>query len=340
MKKHLLSQPPDCHNGEGCPVFDGQSHIPMELDEDRMNTGSERDAAAEGRLEMFSQYRGLLFSIAYRMLGSVSDAEDILQETFIRWQKAEAAEVKSTRAYLVTVVSRLCINHLESARVRREEYIGQWLPEPVVTAPGSDPHALLQVDESLSMAFLVLLERLSPVERAVFLLREVFDCDYPEIARTLVKDEANCRQILRRAHQHVADIRPRFEASPEKRQKLLSEFLQATSTGNLAGLISVLAADAVLHSDGGGKGPAVPNLVHGADRVARALLGSMSKLVPRDLTSQVAEINGQPGVVSYRYGEPYAVVTLDIADGRVRSIYIVSNPEKLAHLPNLPAPPC
>lgn len=292
------------------------------------------------RLEVFTQYRGLLFSIAYRMLSSVADAEDILQETYLRWERANTAEIHSTRAFLVTIVSRLCINHLESARVRREEYVGQWLPEPVVTAPDADPFLLVQVDESLSMAFLVLLERLTPVERAVFLLREVFDCDYPEIARTIGKDEVNCRQILRRAHQHVADVRPRFEVSPQQREKLLAEFLEATSSGNLGNLISVLAADAVLYSDGGGKGPAIPNIVRGADRVARALLGSMEKLVPRDLTIRRAQINGQPGVVSYRHGQPYAVVTLDIAEGHVRSVYILSNPEKLAHLPALPAAPC
>jgi len=298
------------------------------------------ESRAEFRLEVFSRYRGLLFSIAYRMLGSVADAEDLLQEAYIRWQRAEVAEIRSTRAFLVTVVSRLCINHLESMRVRREEYVGQWLPEPVVTAPGSDPYALLQVDESLSMAFLVLLERLTPVERAVFLLHEVFDCDYADIARTLGKEEANCRQILRRAHDHVAGMRPRFEVSAEKREQLLAEFTQATATGNLAGLITLLTADAVLHSDGGGKGPAVPNLVHGADRVARALLGSMHKLVPRDLATRLAEINGQPGIVSYRQGQPYAVVTLDIVEDRIRSVYIISNPEKLAHLPKLPDAPC
>jgi len=312
----------------------------MQEDEDQATESSVLGANAENRLAVFSQYRGLLFSIAYRMLGSVADTEDILQEAFIRWQRAEASEIQSMRAYLVTIVSRLCINHLESARVRREEYVGQWLPEPVVTAAGADPYTVLQVDESLSIAFLVLLERLSPVERAVFLLREVFDCDYPEIALTLGKDEANCRQILRRAHGHVANVRPRFEISPQKREKLLSEFLLAAATGNLAGLISVLAADVILYSDGGGKGPAVPNVVHGGDRVARALLGSMDKLVPRDLTSRIAEINGQPGIVSYRQGQPYAVVTLDIAEERIRSVYIISNPEKLAHLPKLPAAPC
>ena len=317
----------------------------MFRDEDReepgllSNEGESEGAEAELRLKTFNHYRGLLFSIAYRMLGSIADAEDILQEAFLRWQSAAGSEIRSTRAFLVTIVSRLCINHLESARVRREEYVGQWLPEPVVTAPGVDPFSLLQVDESLSMAFLVLLERLTPVERAVFLLREVFEYDYPDVARILDKDEANCRQILRRAHQHVSEIRPRFETSPQKREKLLAEFLQATSTGNLEGLISVLAADAVLYSDGGGKGPAIPNLVHGADRVARALLGAMSKLVPRDLTIRIAEINGQPGIVSYRNGRPYAVVTLEMSEEHVKSVYIVSNPEKLAHLAELPGAP-
>jgi len=294
---------------------------------------------SEARLEAFRRYRGLLFSIAYRMLSSVADAEDILQEAYIRWQGATAAEIRSTRAFLVTIVSRLCINHLESARVRREEYVGQWLPEPIVTAPGADPYSLLRVDESLSMAFLVLLERLTPVERAVFLLREVFDYDYPDIARIIGKGEANCRQILRRAHQHVDDVRPRFDVSAQKREKLLAEFLQATTTGNLGGLISLLAADAVLHSDGGGKGPAIPNRIHGADRVARALLGSMTRLVPHDLTYRLAEINGQPGIVSHRNGHPYAVVTLDMAEGLIHSVYIVSNPEKLAHLADLPVAP-
>src|SRR5579864_9040274 len=160
------------------------------------------------RLTEFNRYRGLLFSIAYRMLGSVADAEDILQEAFIRWHRASDAEIQSTRAFLVTIVSRLCINHLQSARVKREEYVGQWLPEPLVTDSGIDPYTISQVDESLSMAFLVLLERLTPVERAVFLLREVFDYEYSEIAQTVGKDEANCRQILRRAHQHMAEIRP------------------------------------------------------------------------------------------------------------------------------------
>jgi RNA polymerase sigma-70 factor (ECF subfamily) len=228
-------------------------------------------------LAEFDRYRPLLFSIAYRMLGSVADAEDILQEAFLRWHGAADGEIQSTRAFLVTIVSRLCINHLQSARVRREEYVGQWLPEPIVTGPQSDPLEISRVDESLSIAFMVLLERLSPVERAVFLLREVFEYEYSEIAGMIGKDEANCRQILRRAHQHMAENRPRFKPSPESRQQLLTKFLQATTTGNLDMLVAMLSSDAVLHSDGGGKAPAVPNLVYGADHVARGLLGGMKK---------------------------------------------------------------
>ena len=292
----------------------------------------------QNKLEVFHQYRSLLFSIAYRMLGTVVDAEDMLQETFIRWQESTDADVQSPRAYLVTIISRLCINQLQSARVQREEYIGQWLPEPLVTGPSVDPFSIFRVDESLSMSFLVLLERLSPIERAVFLLREVFEYEYSEIAQAVEKDEANCRQILRRARQHVAQVRPRFKASQKQREQLLAEFLQATSTGDLARLVALLAADAVLYSDGGGKAAAVPNLVYGADRVARAILGGMRKLVPANLTSRLTQINGEPGVVSYLEGRPYAVLTLHVAGGRVESVYIVSNPEKLAHLPALPPP--
>lgn len=290
------------------------------------------------RVAEFNRYRGLLFSIAYRMLGSVADAEDIVQETFLRWHGASDAEIRSPRAFLVTVVSRLSINHLQSARVRREEYVGHWLPEPLVT--GANPASMAEVDESLSMAFLVLLERLTPVERAVFLLREVFDYEYTEIAQTVGKDEVNCRQILRRARQHMAEIRPRFEASLEQSEQMLARFLQASETGDVERLAALLAEDAVLHSDGGGKAPAVPNLVFGADRVARAILGGMRKLVPANLTRRLARINGQPGVVSYRERQPYSVFTIDAAEGRIRSIYIVTNPEKLAHLDPLPEAPC
>ena len=315
----------------------------MQSENDQQSVTKQANATpenADADVSQFNAYRPLLFSIAYRMLGSVADAEDMLQETFIRWQRASRADIQSRRAYLVTIISRLCINHLESARVRREEYVGHWLPEPVITAPDESPFSLTHIDESVSMAFLVLLERLTPIERAVFLLRDVFEYDYAEIAQILAKDPAHCRQILHRARQHVAELRTRFEVSPQDHDRLLTEFLQAASTGDLDHLVSILSTDAILHSDGGGKGPAVPNLVHGSVNVARAILGASQKLVPRNLVNRIVRINGVPGLVSYQGGQPYAVLTLEIAHGRIKTIYIISNKDKLAHLPALPSAPC
>jgi RNA polymerase sigma-70 factor (ECF subfamily) len=311
--------------------------LPNQDDRDALAEMQAPDPEVPIRLATFDQYRSLLFSVAYRMLGSVADAEDMLQETFIRWQQAPEGEIRSPRAFLVTIISRLCINHLQSARVQREEYVGQWLPEPIVTGPGSDPLEIIRVDESLSMAFLVLLERLTPVERAVFLLREVFEYEYSEIAAVLAQSEANCRQILSRAKQHVRAIRPRFEISQQAKSDLLERFLEATSRGDMDGLVALLAGDVVLHSDGGGKALAVPNLVHGSDKVARGILGSLGRLVPKDLVRRLAQINGEPGIVAYRNGKPYSVLTFDASEGRIRTIYILTNPEKLSHIPELPA---
>jgi RNA polymerase sigma-70 factor (ECF subfamily) len=292
------------------------------------------DAEDSGRLSTFNQYRGLLFSIAYRMVGSVADAEDMLQETFIRWQQAPDDEIRSPKAFLITIVSRLCINHLQSARMKREEYVGEWLPEPLATDPGSDPSGVLQADESLSMAFLVMLERLTPVERAVFLLREIFDHEYFEIAATLGLGEANCRQILRRARQHVRALRPRFRASASEHDDLLGRFREAAGSGDMDRLLALLSHDVVLHTDGGGKATAVPNLVHGSDRVARAIVRGLKRLVPTDVVQRIVQINGASGVVSYYpSGQPHSVLTLDVTGGRIRAIYVVTNPEKLVHLP-------
>ena len=286
-------------------------------------------------LATFDQYRGLLFSIAYRMLGSVADAEDMLQEAFIRWQQSSEQDIESPRAFLVAIVSRLCINHLQSARVQREQYFGEWLPEPIVTNIASDPFGILKIDESLSMAFLILLERLTPIERAVFLLREVFEYDYSEVARIVGQSEVNCRQILRRARQHIEAMRPRFEVPERKRTDLFDRFLEAVGTGEMGGLLDLLAKDVVLHSDGGGKGVAVPNEVRGADRVARGILGALQRLVPRNLVRKLGHINGSPGVINYLEGKPHSVVTLEIRDGLIREIFIISNPEKLSHIPPL-----
>jgi RNA polymerase sigma-70 factor (ECF subfamily) len=289
-------------------------------------------------LEIFNENRKLLFAIAYRMLGSVADAEDLVQEAFLRWQQTDPAEVRSPRAYLSAVLTRLCINHLKSARTRREEYVGPWLPEPLLTGQALDPGGDVRLAESLSMAFLVLLESLSPVERTVFLLREVFDYDYAEIAYILGKSEANCRQMLRRAREQVAARRPRFDPSPVQRERLAEQFLKTSVEGDLPGLLALLAEDVALWADGGGKTAAALRPIHGADRVVRFIIGALRKFVPADRVSRRIEINGQPGIISYVGRWPISAVILDPVGGRIQTIYIVSNPEKLARLPSPPVP--
>jgi RNA polymerase sigma-70 factor (ECF subfamily) len=308
-------------------------------DLNREDRSQSKDLSDSIQLATFEQYRGLLFSIAYRMLGSVADAEDMLQETFIRWQQTKDDNIRSPRAFLVTISSRLCVNHLQSARVQREEYIGEWLPEPIMTDPGSDPLGMLKIDESVSMAFLILLERLRPIERAVFLLREVFEYEYAEISAILGQSEPNCRQILRRARQHVEAMRPRFRTSEGKKKELLERFLKATTSGDMEGLVVLLASDVVLQSDGGGKGIAVPNLIHGVDNVARGVMGALQKLLPKNLVIRLAQINGEPGIVSYLNRKPFSVLTFDAGETQIRAIYVLTNPEKLSHLPELPASP-
>jgi RNA polymerase sigma-70 factor (ECF subfamily) len=302
-------------------------------DQKTQKTTSADDAI---RLATFDQYRGLLFSIAYRMLGTIADAEDMLQETFIRWHQSAEQDIRSPRAFLVTIISRLCMNHLQSARVQREEYVGQWLPEPILTDPNSDPLKTLKIDESLSMAFLVILERLTPIERAVFLLHEVFSYKHTEIAEILGQSEANCRQVLRRARQHVGAVGRRFKASAQENTDLLDRFLQATRTGDMDGLVALLARDVVLHSDGGGKAAALPKQIKGADKVARGILRSMEKTVPKEVHGHVAHINGKRALIAYLNGKPFSVVSLNVSKGRIKDVFVVTNPDKLARLPELP----
>jgi len=289
-------------------------------------------------LRTFNESRSLLFSIAYRMVGSVADAEDIIQDAFIRWQQTSRTDIRSPKAFLVTIVTRLSINHLRSARSQREQYVGQWLPEPIVTDPGADPSGSFQSGESVSMAFLVLLERLTPVERAVFLLREVFEYEYTEIAEAIGRTEANCRQILRRAKEHVHAARTRFKTSDREHRDLLAQFVQATAEGDMDGLLALLANDVVLHTDGGGKAPALPNLIHGATNVSRAVLGASKKFGRLSRVMRLAQINGEPGLVTYVDGRPHSALVLHVAEGRVKGIYIVINPAKLTHLPPPPPP--
>jgi RNA polymerase sigma-70 factor (ECF subfamily) len=286
--------------------------------------------------EVYSELQPLMFSIAYRMLGSATEAEDIVQEAYLRFYRetTEGTEVESPKAYLSAVTTRLSIDHLRSARVRRESYVGTWLPEPLLTEEEDDVVRHAETADSLSMGFLVLLESLTPVERAVFLLREVFEYGFDEIAQIVGKTEENCRQISVRARRHVRDSKPRFEASRARKEELARRFFDAVTDGNLDGLVGMLAADAVAYGDGGGKAPAFPRPVHGRDKVARLLLGAAAggnRLGVRGL--RLAEVNGQPGALLFdRDDRPVVAISLDIADDLVTMIRAVSNPEKLQHL--------
>ena len=284
----------------------------------------------------YEELRPLLFSIAYRMIGSVGEAEDIVQEAFLRIHRAEAdgTRVESPKAYLSAVTTRLSIDHLRSARVRREQYFGQWLPEPLLTddsTPDAAAHA--ETADSLSMAFLVLLESLTPVERAVFLLREVFDYGYGEIARIVDRTEDNCRQLYVRARRHVDEGRPRFEASERQRDELVERFFAAAERGDLAALEEMLAADVVVYGDGGGKAPSWPKPIYGRERVAKLIAGTLKQVKEFGVTFRAVHINGQPGVVFVdeedRIG---AVMSVDVADGLVQTIRGITNPDKLEHL--------
>jgi RNA polymerase sigma-70 factor (ECF subfamily) len=298
-----------------------------------LGVAMERAGATSGQTPeaTFQQHRPLLFHIAYRMLGTVSDAEDIVQEAWIRWQRAGADVIEAPRAYLGQVVTRLAIDRLREARRAREEYVGPWLPEPLLTEPAGDAADVAAVrSETLRTGFLVMLERLGPVERAVFVLREAFDYDHAEIAAIVGKSEAACRQILVRAHRHMADDRPRF-TDRQANERIAVSFLSALATGDLDQIERLLADDAVYYSDGGGKVTAARKPIHGADRITRFLGGVMSKL-PARLQSRPAYINGEPGVLLLVDGQLYATLVVECAEGRVRAVHSVRNPDKLAHL--------
>jgi RNA polymerase sigma-70 factor (ECF subfamily) len=280
-------------------------------------------------------YRPLLFAIAYRMVGSVAEAEDIVQEAFLRLHRARqgGVVVESPRAYLAALTTRLAIDHLRSARVQRESYVGPWLPEPLVEEEEPAMARQTEMAESVSMAFMLILEALSPVERAVFLLREVFDYAYDEIAVIVEKSEENCRQIFARAKRHIDAGKRRFEPSPEKRDELAGRFFAACQGGDVAALIQLLAADATFHGDGGGKAVAARRPVLGHDRVARFLVGIFRKFAGAGIRLRRAEVNGQPGAVLVDAEDRVvSVIALDVADGVVQCIRSVLNPDKLRHL--------
>jgi RNA polymerase sigma-70 factor (TIGR02957 family) len=285
------------------------------------------DAATEA----FEDHRSLLFSVAYRLMGTVADAEDIVQDAWLRWSAGDRSAVEDPKAYLVRVVTNTAIDRLRSARVRRESYVGPWLPEPVLTSP--DVAEDVELAESVSLAMLVVLETLSPLERAVFVLREVFGFSHAEVAESLDRSEASVRQVAHRARQHVAERRSRFSTDRAEQRRVTEEFMSAAVGGDLDRLLATLAPDVVLISDGGGKRTAARRPLEGAAQVARFFIGVAQRpydgVAAEDITMEMVDLNGVPGVVFRGGGTVLSAFAADITDGRVRTIHLVANPDKL-----------
>lgn len=286
----------------------------------------------------FEEHRSLLFAMAYNMLGSAMEAEDIVQEAYLRYRATPPESIRKLKSFLMTVVHHLCLDHLKSAQVRRELYVGPWLPEPIITGEGASPRSPLhQITdrESISMAFLVLLESLSPLERAVFLLRQVFDYEYAEIAEITGRNEAACRQLVSRAKKHIRENRPRFPASPEEHAKMVNRFMEACMAGDMDGLMGLLADDVTAWSDSGGKIPgAARRPIQGRDKVARAITALLGH-VPQGTTVEMIEANGLPALLMRIRAQTVGVITLEVEGKYIRALRNVANPDKLAHL-NLP----
>jgi RNA polymerase sigma-70 factor, ECF subfamily len=290
-------------------------------------------------VESFESYRSYLFAIAYRMLGSAMDAEDMVQETYVRYQTTPPETIISLKAFLTTIITRLCMDQLHLARRKRELYVGPWLPEPIITAEASE---LAKVEErvdayeSISLAFLVLLEQLQPMERAVFLLREVFEYEYAEIATFLGKSEVACRQSFSRAKKHLGDHRPRFPASPETQKHLLTSFMQAVRAGEMTALMNVLAEDVTFWADGGGKVKgAAMHKIAGRVAVARFILESspiFRRSLPEGSRIELTEVNGQPALITRAGDQAFAVLTIEVEAQRIKTIRNIVNPEKLARV--------
>lgn len=280
-------------------------------------------------LRIFTEHRGRLQAVAYRMLGRVGDAEDVVQEAWLRWSEVGTAEVANPEAYLVRVTTRLAIDRLRSAQARRESYVGPWLPEPMLTSP--DVAESVVLNDSVSTAMLLVLETLSPLERAVFVLREAFGYSYADIGEAVGRGEAAVRQTARRAREHVQEHRPRYAADPATRKKVTERFLAASTGGDLEALLEILAPEVTLVSDGGGLAPAPRKAIHGLELVARALVTFAGRMPP-DPSVHLVQLNGGPGIV-VRSGEtPVAAITLHLVNGLVDTIHLVSNPEKLTGL--------
>jgi RNA polymerase sigma-70 factor (ECF subfamily) len=283
------------------------------------------------RAATFQQHRPRLYGIAYRMLGSRADAEDVLQEAYLRWHQTDTERVEVPQAWLTTTLTRLCIDRLRAARSEREAYVGPWLPEPLIGEAPPPPERDTELASDLSVAFLVVLERLAPEERAAFLLREVFDCSFPEIARILGKNEANCRQIVRRARERVHRDRPRFQVTDAARRRLLEKFATALHAEDHEALLALFTEDATWTSDGGGKAKAARKVVQGAEHVVRFATGVWRRYLSR-LTERVVSINGEPGLLMCFDGQPVSAISIDTDGLRILAVYTVLNPDKLKNI--------
>jgi RNA polymerase sigma-70 factor, ECF subfamily len=287
-------------------------------------------------VESFETYRTYLFAIAYRMLGSAMDAEDMVQETYLRYSTTPSETISSLKAFLTTIITRLCMDQLHLARRKREVYVGPWLPEPIITTTtleSINPEVRVDREESISLAFLVMLEQLQPIERAVFLLREIFEYNYAEIASFLGKSEVACRQWFSRAKKHLAEHRPRFSASPEMQRQLLTGFLHAVQAGEMTTLMNLLAEDTTLWTDGGGKVKgAATRTVTGREAVARFSLRARKRFFPEGSRVELAEVNGQPGLIIRVGDRAYRVMAIEVVAQRIQTIRIIANPEKLARV--------
>ena len=286
-------------------------------------------------VESFESYRSYLFAIAYRMLGSAMDAEDMVQETYLRYQTTPPETITSHKAFLTTIITRLCLDQLHLARRKRELYVGPWLPEPIITATTpeqADPQERVDTEDSISLAFLMLLEQLQPFERAVFLLREVFEYKFAEIATVLGKSEAACRRSFSRAKQHLVDHRPRFPPSPQTHRQLLTRYFQAVQTGEMTALMDLLAEEVTLWADAGGKiKQAALRPITGRDAVARFSLGTM-RFLPENYRVELAEVNGQAAVIIRTGGHALFVLTIEVEAEHIQAVRLIANPEKLARI--------
>jgi RNA polymerase sigma-70 factor (ECF subfamily) len=291
-------------------------------------------APASPGLAAFEMHRSHLLGVAYRMLGSLAEAEDVVQESWMRWERTGSQDVANPRAFLSRIVTNLCLDQMKSARARREEYVGPWLPEPLVEGIGPDVEAE-QVD-SLSVALLLALERLSPLERAAYLLHDIFDMDYVDIAQQLGRPETACRQLAARARAHVQSGKPRFAVPRDEGERLVDAFLAASRSGDASAFGRLLTDDVMVHSDGGGIKIATRNAIYGADKVARFFAGILRKAgdYPRRILHR-GLINGMPGYISLEKGDTLQSTALEIVDGRIAAVYIVRNPNKLGHLTGL-----